>query len=80
MKDIKPEDLDPPLMPDEDPCASIIGKRISQMNDEEVEEHVKKVRAARESPQILRALLAAKKPRAKSSAPAKKPDLSVFGL
>lgn len=79
MKDIKSEDLDAPLMPDEDPCASLIGQRVSEMTDEQLEEFTKKVRAARESPQIMRALLAAGS-RTKKTSVAKKPDLSIFGL
>ena len=80
MHDIKPEDLDPPLLPEDCPISSLLGKRVSQMNDAELEVFTNQMRTARESPQVLRSLLAAGSRKKKESAPKKPLDLSIFDL
>lgn len=71
------DDLSAPPLPDEDPISSLLGTRVSQMTDEQLEEHTKRIRAAREQPQILRSLLAGK---VKKTPVSKKIDLSLLGL
>lgn len=75
-------DLSPPPLPSEDPLASILemdGPRLSEMTDEQLQQWVMKVRSARESPQITRALLTAKK-KGSSAKAATKPNLDLLGL
>ena len=72
---------DAPLPPDECPIAELLGKRVVEMNDEELAKYTAEMRTAIESPQTMRKLLAnhasvgSKK---KSSAP-KKVDLGILG-
>ena len=77
---IEKDDMSLPLLPDLCPISDLItvGKRITQMTDKELEEHVKKVRVACESPQVLRSLLAGKVKKEKK--PVQKPNLSLLGL
>jgi hypothetical protein len=46
-----------PAMPSEDPIAELLGTRIVEMTDEELDKYVKGVRTAIEAPQSFRALL-----------------------
>lgn len=74
------KDLSLPPLPDSCPISSLLGNRLTTMTDEELDAHLKKVRAARESPQILRALLTAGTRKEKSVKKEKKPDLNLLGL
>lgn len=65
-----------PSSPDTCPISELLGKRVTQMTDAELEERVTKLRTAREQPQVLRSLLSGKPRKPKS--PAKKPDLSIL--
>lgn len=69
-----------PTSPDSCPISSLLGARITEMTDEELDLHVAKMRSARESPQVMRSLLAGKPKKEKSVKTAKKIDLSALGL
>lgn len=72
-----------PPLPDSCPISGLLGTRLSQMSDAELEAVTLKVRAARESGQILRSLLSAKKSgssKSKTKKEPKKPDLSMLDL
>jgi hypothetical protein len=72
-----PED---PFMPDDCPIAELLGKRVSEMNDEELAKYTTEMRTVIESPQSMRKLLsnhAAAGPKKKAAA---KPDLGLLGL
>lgn len=79
QQQIETTSLSSPVLPDFCPISALLGKRLSQYSDEELEAHTIEVRAARESPQILRSLLAAGAVK-KKKAEAKKPNLSILGL
>jgi len=70
-------DLSLPPLPDSCPLSSLLGTRVSGMTDEALEVHVKLLRSARESPQVLRALLAGKTKAVKAKV---KVNLSLLGL
>jgi hypothetical protein len=67
-------DLSLPPLPAHSPESRLVGLRIIEMSEEQLTAHIIKLRAARESPQITRALLSAK-PKA-----VKKVDLSFLDL
>jgi hypothetical protein len=71
---------DSPLPPDECPISELLGKRVTQMTDAELDAHVKSLRQATESPQSLRKMLLSKnhasKPKKKSGP---KVDMSLLG-
>lgn len=46
-----------PVPPDEDPIAELLGVRVSEMNDEQLDQYVKEMRTVIEAPQSFRALL-----------------------
>ncbi len=54
------QDFDIPQMPaapNEDPIAELLGVRVSEMNDEQLDQYVKEMRTVIEAPQSFRALL-----------------------
>lgn len=67
-----------PTAPDSCPIAELLGRRVTQMTDEELEVHVTKMRAARESPQIMRSLLAGKTKKVSAGKVKVKPNLSLL--
>lgn len=71
---------DLPPSPSSCPISSLLGKRIVDMTEEELTEHVMKLRTAREVPQAMRALLSGKPKAAKAAKTKAKPDLSVLDL
>ncbi len=46
-----------PVLPDEDPIAELLGTRVSEMSDEELDAYTKQMRTVIEAPQSLKALL-----------------------
>jgi len=70
-----PED---PTGADDCPVNELLGKRVSQMNDDELQQYVSELRASVESPQTLRKLLVRKGAR-KEKGP-KKVNLSALNL
>lgn len=46
-----------PLPPDEDPIAELIGKRVTEMSDAELDDYVKQMRQVTQAPQSMKALL-----------------------
>lgn len=67
-----------PESPDSCPISELIGKRMSEMSDEELEKHLAKLRTAAESPQTLRKNLLRKG--APMKANSKRVDLSILGI
>ncbi len=62
--------------PDSCPISHLLGKRMSEMTDEELTEATIKLRTARETPAVMRALLAGKPKKAKAKKEVKKPNLA----
>ena len=72
---------DEPFLPDDCPIAELLGKRVSEMNDEELAKYTTEMRTVIESPQSMRKLLANHGTVGKKTkAPVKKPDLGLLGL
>lgn len=70
-----------PLPADECPLNELIGKRVTEMTDAELEAHVKELRSAVESPQSMRKLLANHASvRAKGEKKTAKPNLDLLGI
>jgi hypothetical protein len=67
-----------PEPPDSCPISELIGKRMSEMDDAELEKHLSKLRTATESPQNLRKNLLRKG--APMKAGSKRVDLSILGI
>lgn len=71
---------DLPELPDSCPISELIGKRVTQMTDDELERHLMSLRSAVESPQALRKMVSKKG----ASGGAKKKtagvNLSILGL
>lgn len=71
-----------PFMPDDCPIAELLGKRVSEMNDEELAKYTTEMRTVIESPQSMRKLLAnhgSAGPKKRESKTIK-PDLGLLGL
>lgn len=70
-----------PVLPVDCPISTLLGKRVVDMTDEELEQYTKEMRTAVESPQSLRKLISggATKSKKKTSTPAKI-DLSLLGI
>jgi hypothetical protein len=70
-----------PLPPNECPIAELLGKRVVEMNDEELAKYTAEMRTAIESPQSMRKLLANHAlVGTKKKTAAKKVDLGILGL
>lgn len=71
---------DQPVLPAECPISTLLGKRVVDMNDEELDAYTKEMRTAVESPQSLRKLISGGATKSKTKKAAAKPDLSILGL
>lgn len=70
-----------PELPDSCPMSELIGKRVTQMTDAELEVHLMGLRSAVEAPQSLRRMLVSGKAKAsKEKKPAAKVNLDLLGL
>lgn len=67
-----------PEPPDSCPISELIGQRMSEMSDDELDKHLSRLRTASESPQNLRKNLLRKG--APQKANSKKVDLSILGI
>lgn len=68
---------DIPLPPDSCPISELLGKRVTQMDDKELDKYVTDLRSVSESPQSLRKSLIRKGSSSVKSKP--KVDLSLLG-
>jgi hypothetical protein len=61
------------------PISELLGKRVTQMNDEELAQHIATLRTSVESPQSLRKMIAKRGSKSSGAAKAPKVNLSLLG-
>jgi len=69
-----------PFMPDDCPIVELLGKRVSEMTDEELAKYTTEMRTVIESPQSMRKLLSNHAASGTKKKAVAKPDLGLLGL